>query len=84
MHKGSANKAIVSVGSSESGDIGLFDARGDKVPPRDYLISYKVFLKSFCRSQFPHKSVKLFSIISKSIAAQIRQLILYYYYDNEE
>ena len=28
------------------------------------LISHKVFLKSFCKSQFPHKSVNLFFIIA--------------------
>jgi len=27
------------------------------------LISQKVFLKSFCKSQFPHKSVNLFFIL---------------------
>ena len=27
------------------------------------LISHKVFLKSFCKSQFPHKSVNLFFIL---------------------
>ena len=29
------------------------------------LISHKVFLKSFCKSQFPHKFVNLFFILIK-------------------
>ena len=29
------------------------------VPRRAGLISHKVFLKSFCKSRFPHKSIKL-------------------------
>ena len=31
-HKGSANKAVVAVGYAESGDVVLFDARGEKEP----------------------------------------------------
>ena len=32
------------------------------VPP--YLISHKVFIKSFCKSQFPYKSVTLSDVIT--------------------
>ena len=43
--------------------------RLDVVPARAFrvwgskLISQKVFIKSFCRSQFPHKSVNSFLIL---------------------
>ena len=37
------------------------------LPPTQHtLISQKVFIKSFCKSQFPHTSVKLFFILPHS------------------
>ena len=37
--------------------------RGSGVWERYKFISHKVFLKSFCKSQFPHNSVNLFFIL---------------------